>query len=68
MFHNDAINALNVEIGNVSLVDIMKNFASQLLSTDSMLLDMAINQNQELADLKDLLIKNGLIELSEECL
>lgn len=68
VFHNDAINALNVEIGNVSLVDIMKNFASQLLSTDSMLLDMAINQNQELADLKDLLIKNGLIELSEECL
>ena len=56
------------ELGNATLGSVLKKFASQILSTDSTLLSMAINQNQEMADLKDLLIKSGFIELSEDCL
>jgi hypothetical protein len=56
------------ELGNATLSSVLKKFASQILSTDSTLLSMAINQNQEMADLKDLLIKSGFIELSEDCL
>ena len=68
-FKNPNINSLlDEDLKDVPLVDILKNFASQLLSADSMLLDMSINENQELADLKDFLIKNGFISLSEECL
>ena len=56
------------ELGNATLSSVLKKFASQILSTDSTLLYMSINQNQEMADLKDLLIKGGFIELSEDCL
>ena len=56
------------ELGNATLGSVLKKFASQILSVDSTLLSMTINQNQEMADLKDLLIKSGFIELSKDCL
>ena len=69
VFKNNDIKALpNENLPDIPLMEIVQKYASQLLSTDSLLLDMAINSNQELADLKDLLIKKGYITLSEECL
>lgn len=56
------------ELGNATLSSVLKKFSSQILSTDSTLLLMSINQNQEMAELKNLLIKGGFIELSEDCL
>ena len=56
------------ELGNATLGSVLQKFASQILSADSTLLSMAINQNQEMADLKNLLVKGGFIELSEDCL
>lgn len=68
IFKDPTLTTLGINIANAPLLDIMKRFASHLLITDSNLLQLTVNKNQELADLKDFLIKNRFIELSEECL
>lgn len=54
-------------LGNESLLSVLKKFSSQILNADSSW-SILISQNQEMADLKDFLVKNGYITLSKDCL
>ena len=54
-------------LGNATLLSVLKKFASHILNVDSGL-SRVLSQNQELAELKNILVKNNLITLSEDCL
>ena len=54
-------------LGNATLLSVLKRFASHILNVDSGL-SRVLAQNQELAELKNILVKNKLITLSEDCL
>lgn len=54
-------------LGNTRLISVLKKFTSQILVADTNLATM-LEHNQELAELKDFLIKNGFITLEGDCL